>query len=237
MTRQLRLASYNIRKAVGLDYRRDPGRILDVINSLDADVVAIQEADKRLGNRPTAMDVEALLRDTDFQIARLADNDVSLGWHGNAVLVRRGLTIHRVDRIELPGLEPRGAVQVDVGTDTGHLTVVGTHLGLLRPYRLEQLARIRAHLAETGAGATAILGDFNEWSDTAGLEPLADGFEVISPGRSFHSARPMAGLDRIALSTGVALRDAGVEQGKLAKVASDHLPIWGDVTLPDLTRG
>jgi endonuclease/exonuclease/phosphatase family metal-dependent hydrolase len=29
------------------------------------------------------------------------------------------------------------------------------------------------------------------------------------------------------------LNDAGVEQGPLARKASDHLPIWADVTLPD----
>ncbi len=33
----VKLASYNIRKAIGLDRRRDPGRIIDVINQLGAD--------------------------------------------------------------------------------------------------------------------------------------------------------------------------------------------------------
>ena len=50
----LRIASYNIRKAKGLDRRRDPGRILRVLNGLDADVIALQEADRRLGARPSA---------------------------------------------------------------------------------------------------------------------------------------------------------------------------------------
>ena len=49
MGRYLRLASYNIQKAVGLDFRRDPGRILEVINGLGADIVALQEVDKRPG--------------------------------------------------------------------------------------------------------------------------------------------------------------------------------------------
>ena len=47
----LRLASYNIRKCIGLDRRRDPGRILRVINGLEADVVVLQEADRRMGPR------------------------------------------------------------------------------------------------------------------------------------------------------------------------------------------
>jgi len=44
---RLRLASYNIHKALGTDGRRDPGRVLEVVNALGADVVALQEADRR----------------------------------------------------------------------------------------------------------------------------------------------------------------------------------------------
>ncbi|MEL7014297.1 MAG: endonuclease/exonuclease/phosphatase family protein, partial [Pseudomonadota bacterium] len=47
----MRVTSYNIRKAVGLDWRRDAGRIVDVLGEIDADVVVLQEADKRLGAR------------------------------------------------------------------------------------------------------------------------------------------------------------------------------------------
>ena len=228
---RLRLASYNIRKSVGLDRRRDPGRIVDVVKQLDADVVALQEVDRRLGERPTSIDRAFLEDNTDFQIANLAQNSVSLGWHGNAVLVRKGQTIHAINRLELPGLEPRGAVQVDIGDDSKRLSVIGVHLSLLRPYRRKQLAKITAHLENKGISDAVIMGDFNEWSAAAGLEPLAEKFEVISPGKSFHSARPMAGLDRFALGRRLELLDAGVDESERARIASDHLPIWSDVRL------
>ncbi len=51
----LRLASYNIRKCLGLDLKRAPGRVMDVINGIDADIIVLQEADKRLGPRPAAL--------------------------------------------------------------------------------------------------------------------------------------------------------------------------------------
>ena len=47
----LTVASYNMRKAIGTDRRRDPRRVLDVLHEIDADVVALQEADKRVGGR------------------------------------------------------------------------------------------------------------------------------------------------------------------------------------------
>ena len=49
------VASYNMRKAIGLDRRRDPKRVLHVLQEIDADVVALQEADKRFGGRGAAV--------------------------------------------------------------------------------------------------------------------------------------------------------------------------------------
>ena len=47
----LSVASYNIRKSVGTDWRRQPDRILEVLGEIDADVVALQEVDRRFGRR------------------------------------------------------------------------------------------------------------------------------------------------------------------------------------------
>lgn len=223
--RPRRIASYNIRKARGLDGRRDPGRIVDVINGLDADVITLQEADRRMGDRPTALPKDLISRATDFEVVPLATNGVSLGWHGNAVLVRRGLRIAGAVRIPLPGVEPRGAVAV---TLEDGLTVVGVHLGLLRNSRRRQLETIVAGLGDTTQ--VAIIGDMNEWAVRRGFEALEDTYTLYSPGRSFHAARPLAALDRVALSRDLRLDDAGVDQRPLTKRASDHLPIWADVS-------
>lgn len=230
MVTRLKLASYNIQKAVGVDFRRDPMRIVEVVNGIEADVVALQEVDKRLGERPSVLCRRQIAAETDFEVAPLAANEVSLGWHGNAVLVRRGLKIVATERIELPGLEPRGAVRVEVETGAGTLSVVGVHLGLVRYWRRQQLRTIRAHLGEA-PGRAVVMGDFNEWSPDRGLEPLDGDFELVSPGKSFHAARPIAGLDRFAFGRDLTLVDAGVETGALASRASDHLPIWSEIAL------
>ncbi|KIN62677.1 putative metal-dependent hydrolase [Sulfitobacter noctilucicola] len=224
----IRIASYNMRKARGLDQRRRPERTIEVINRLSADVVVLQEADKRLGQRPTALPRSMIETETDFNLVDVAQNDVSIGWHGNAVLVRKGLGARDVQGIDLPGLEPRGAVRLVLDIGTG-LTVVATHLGLRRRDRYAQLAVL--NMATADDAACVIAGDFNEWSATKGFEPLADRFETHSPGRSFHARRPIAGLDRFSLSQGLTLHDAGVDQSALASVASDHLPIWSDIEL------
>ncbi|MBN9889579.1 endonuclease/exonuclease/phosphatase family protein [Salipiger abyssi] len=220
----MKIASYNIRKAVGLDRRRDPARILKVLNGIGADVVMLQEADLRLGARPAAIPRFLISQETDYEVVDLAVNDVSLGWHGNAVLLRRGLEAESVKRLDLPGLEPRGAVLVEVGG----MTLVGAHLGLMRRYRLLQMTAIREELSGREARAF-IAGDFNEWSDIRGYEPWERDFRLVLPGRSYHAARPFVALDGFAYGTGLALEGMGVERSGPARVASDHLPIWAEL--------
>jgi endonuclease/exonuclease/phosphatase family metal-dependent hydrolase len=221
---ELKIASYNVRKAVGRDRRRDPARVLSVLTEIDADIVALQEADRRLGARPTAIPRRLIALETDYEVADVARNDVSLGWHGNAILVRRGIEVSSTGHIELPGLEPRGAVLIRVAG----LTIVGTHLGLLRTWRHRQMNAILRHLGEE-ARATLIAGDFNEWSDIRGFDPWEKTFSVVYPGRSFPTPRPVASLDGIAHGPAVSVRDTGVMLSGKARTASDHFPVWASV--------
>ncbi len=225
----IRLASYNMRKAVGLDFRREPSRTLDVIASLDADVVALQEADKRFGERVSAIDIDAVTERTGLRPLSLGGNDVSLGWHGNAVLVRPDITIENIHLITLPGLEPRGAVKVDLEYAGRSLVIVATHLGLTRGSRRKQCQTIQDTLDIHAVSHSVIMGDFNEWRKVGGLSTLTKQHSLVSPGRSFHASRPIAALDRFAIGDAVDLLDAGVKEDQRTKIASDHLPIWADI--------
>ncbi|WP_343115773.1 endonuclease/exonuclease/phosphatase family protein [Ostreiculturibacter nitratireducens] len=228
----LRLASYNVHKCVGTDRKRDPGRIVDVLNSVSADVMALQEVDRRMPPRPAALPREMIERDTDYAALPFGLTEESLGWHGQTLLTRTGTEALAIKRIELPGLEPRGAIMAELALPDGReLRVVGVHLGLIRRYRLMQLSAIRAALSRRRDLPTVIIGDFNEWSTHGGVDPIADTFRIHAPGHSFHANRPVAALDRVALGRGLHLRDAGVVDIPLARIASDHLPIWADVRL------
>jgi endonuclease/exonuclease/phosphatase family metal-dependent hydrolase len=226
----LRLASYNVHKCVGPDGRRAPGRVLDVVNALGADLVALQETDRRFGERPATLSREMIESHSDFVPVEASVAGPSLGWHGNAVLLRRGILPSRIERLTLPGLEPRGALVVEASTPTGPVRMVAVHLGLRRRDRVLQLGAIRRHIAAASPMPTTILGDFNEWSLNRGLEVL-DEYSVLAPGRSFHTLHPLGHLDRIALSSAVLMRDAGVHDTAIARRASDHLPVWADVAL------
>ena len=234
----LRLASYNIHKCVGTDTKRRPERILDVVNALGADIIALQEVDRRFSPRPAALPHQTITGSSDLVPLPFAVNGhdgPSLGWHGQTMLVHPRLLaagMPVLTRIDLPGLEPRGALMAELATAAGGLRVIAVHLGLLRRYRLDQMRAILARLDALPALPTAILGDFNEWSRRGGMQPLLVGrVHVHVPGPSYPAPRPIAPLDRIALAHGLHLRDAGTLQTPLARVASDHLPIWADVRI------
>lgn len=230
-TEIIRVASYNIRKCVGLDWRRDPERVLSVISALDADILALQEADKRLGDRPATLPPSLIGDLTDMVPVVLGVDQPSLGFHGNAILVRKGIEVAATAQLELPGLEPRGAVLVELKRADFLVRIVGVHLGLTRNFRRQQLQKIVDEVQARAQMPTVILGDFNEWSHRRGTEALTDMFDVVRPGLSFHTAQPIAALDRIAISKAFAVRNKGVFSDGAAARASDHLPVWADLSL------
>lgn len=225
----LRIASYNMRKAKGTDRQRNPDRIMRIIRDLDAEIVVLQEADMRLGARPSALPLDLLQAETGL-IAVPVPSDVSMGWHGNAVLLSPRATLIDVQHIDLPGAEPRGAMVVDAEIYGLQLRIIATHLGLMRRSRRAQLSALIAHLDARSRLPTVIAGDMNEWSQTVGLGRLAHHFTIHAPGKSFHARLPMAALDRIAIDDDLRVLGGGVVETPDAKRASDHLPIWLDFT-------
>jgi endonuclease/exonuclease/phosphatase family metal-dependent hydrolase len=230
---QLKLASYNIRKAVGGDGERNPDRILAVLREIDADVVALQEVDRRFGRRASVLPLAAIHDHTPYRPAPLRMLPESLGWHGNALLVRRGIEITAAEAVPLPTLEPRGAVCAELSIEGRAIHVVAMHLDLSGLRRRHQLEAVLAHLGgKIPATPAVMMGDLNEWSRHGGaLRAFGAGWQVLMPGRSFPARRPIACLDRIIASRDWQVRETGVHHSALAAKGSDHLPVYARLEL------
>lgn len=229
----LKVASYNIRKSVGLDWKRQPDRILDVIGEIDADIVALQEVDRRFGRRTSSLSVEHISEATSYVPVRFGARPTSLGWHGNTILVRKDAEVLLHRQIHLPALEPRGAVMADIAINGFVVRVIGMHLGLVGLWRRRQAQTVLDYLAALERKLpTVIMGDLNEWSTEGGaLAQFARTHNIVAPGPSFHASRPMLALDRIITDLDFVVVDAGVHASPRAKRASDHLPIWARLSL------
>jgi len=227
----IRVASYNIRKAIGTDRRRRPERTIDVLNELGADVIALQEADRRFGSRTSAIPVQLLEEHSDYRPVPFETRVGSIGWHGNALLVRKSVEILERHLFHLPSLEPRGAVLADVKVDGALIRVVGMHLDLSGLWRRRQAHAILTHLAErNGKPSTVLMGDLNEWSVRGGcLRDFGTHHHFAPCGRSFHARRPIAMLDRIMVTHDLEILDSGAHASATARRASDHLPIWAEL--------
>jgi endonuclease/exonuclease/phosphatase family metal-dependent hydrolase len=224
---ELVVASWNLHKCVGTDGRFDPHRSVSVIGELGADIVALQEADRRFGRRIGLLDTKLLEKHAGLVPLPVSDLQDGLGWHGNAILVRPG-TRARLRRLALPGAEPRGAVVADLDLRHGPLRLVAAHFGLLPRCRRRQCTAILTELTEADPMPTVLCGDLNEWnrghrSSLRGLEPL---FGPLTAGpASFPTRMPVLPLDRILAWPQPLVSDIEVHDSPLARIASDHLPL------------
>lgn len=233
MARTIKVASYNIHKGIGTDRKRDPARILKVLAEIDADIVTLQEADLRFGTRASVLPPFLIQSHTDYVPVPLDVQHDSMGWHGNAILVKDGITVEHHDIIHIPCLEPRGVVTATLGIGGHMLSVFGMHLDLSGLWRVRQ-ARAIAALGDAARQQhpTILMGDLNEWRRQSGcFREFGRHFSILDPGPSFHSTRPIGRLDRIMHCERLVMQSCGVHRSALAATASDHLPIWAEFSI------
>jgi endonuclease/exonuclease/phosphatase family metal-dependent hydrolase len=228
------IASYNVHKCIGVDRRFDPERTASVIAEVGADIIAIQEADKRFGERSGLLDLQMLERDCGLvPVPITALSSTGHGWHGNMIMMRKG-AVGAVRQLKLPGIEPRGALVVTLDLPVGKLRLVAAHFGLLKRSREQQALAILASVAEEEQMPTLLVGDLNEWrvgrrSSLSRLEPTFDPASGAVP--SFPSRFPVLALDRALGHPHDLVTSVEVHDSPLARVASDHLPIKAHIDL------
>ncbi len=227
--RSIRLATWNIHRAVGRDGLVDHGRIIGVLREISADVIALQEvayrsadSDNMLSRYAGAVEAEAVEGIT------LLDER---GHYGNAVLTRLPVRSLRRHDISVAGREPRGAIDLTLSCNYRALRVVATHLGLRPGERREQVSQLTRLFDNDPSGLDILLGDLNEWF-LAGrpLRMLRHVFGPTPAPATFPAQRPLLALDRIWVRPSSALGKLQVHSSRLARIASDHLPLVADLT-------
>jgi endonuclease/exonuclease/phosphatase family metal-dependent hydrolase len=221
------IASYNVHKCVGMDNRFDPERVSQVIGEIGADIIALQEAAQRFGDKSALLDLPQLEREHGLIAVPTLDQPDGHGWYGNFLLFREGI-VRDVHQLRLPGVEPRGALVVDVDLNAGPLRIVAAHLGLLRHSRARQTEAILTSVCERSERPTLLLGDLNEWrlGQKSSLHTLGPAFGPLTAALpTFPSRFPVFALDRILANPENMVLGIEVHATPLARVASDHLPV------------
>jgi endonuclease/exonuclease/phosphatase family metal-dependent hydrolase len=221
------IASYNVHKCVGLDGRFDPARTVAVIKEIGADLIALQEVDQRFGDKAGLLDLQMLQRECGLAPVPITGTRRSHGWHGNLILFRQGVVV-AAQQLALPGVEPRGALVVDIDLASGPLRIIAAHFGLLRRCRARQARAILAAATAEAGRPTVVMGDLNEWrlGQRSSLQALEPNFGPLRAAvASFPARLPLLPLDRILASPQSLVRSIEVHDTPLARIASDHLPV------------
>lgn len=226
----MRVVTYNIRHGAPPGRWCDHSGLRRSLQSLSADIVALQEVDHRVFRSwfrdQTTLAARATGMRGHFATARSLGPG---GRYGNAVLVRG--VVQRCETIALDSVgEPRVALVADVRFGDTPLTVISTHLQNRRPGRVEEAPRQLAQLLADAAGRTGPLvlcGDLNLRAPT--VEPmLADaGMTAVVSGPTFPSDRPRIRIDWIAVR-GLEIVRSGVPDLR----SSDHRPVVATLADP-----
>jgi len=237
---RLRIATYNVHRCRGIDGRRRPDRIVDVLREVEADIVALQEVVSGDGGSPE-LNQSRYIGEAMAAHWALGENRKLRGAaYGNVVLSRFPLRVVKNHDISVTGRERRGAFHTDVlvGPED-YLHVFNIHLGTAFVERRHQGRRLSArgsgilHNAEL-TGPKVVLGDFNEW--TTGLATRLLGSHMRSVDVRKHLGRrrtypgllPFLHLDHIYYDGPLDLVKLSLHRTRKSLVASDHLPLVAD---------
>jgi endonuclease/exonuclease/phosphatase family metal-dependent hydrolase len=242
-TNEARVLVYNIhagKDAAGVDNLQ---RVADLVRATRADVVLLQEVDRRTRRSGNVDQPSILARRTGLNVVFGKTLDYDGGEYGIAVLSRWSFTVRALVhlRVDPPqqraggSYEPRGAQLVRVRRQHGEITFVNTHLVPSREdsYRRQEIRTVLT-IAREARPPILIGGDFNSTPESdvqAELRQagIRDAWLVCGQGDGFTypASVPTKRIDYLYLTGQATCTSAEV----LDSQASDHRPLLVTVRL------
>lgn len=239
----LTAVSYNIHQCIGTDGKRDPQRIGAVIRETKGDILGLQEVDFNPLGEKKSHQLDYLAEITGMKgVAGPTIRSADIHF-GNALLTSGEITNVTFHDLTVVRRQPRGAIDAEMVCDGKPVRVLVTHLGLALNERRRQAQSLIRILRQQKAdyAFTLVIGDINEWRPRGfALYSLNSHLGKAPSPRSFPSFFPVFALDRIWVKPRAALLHVKVAHSRLARVASDHLPVLANINLstgPRLSSG
>ncbi|EMI15858.1 endonuclease/exonuclease/phosphatase family protein [Rhodopirellula maiorica SM1] len=234
---KLRILSYNIHHAEGIDGRLDLQRIANVIREVKPDLVALQEVDQNVRRSQSVDQPAELARLTDMNVVFGANIPLQGGHYGNAVLSR--FPIVKQTNHLLPNLadgEQRGYIEVTIEIPgvAEPLRLMATHFDH-RPderERLESADAINARAKDQPQQIVLLAGDMNAVPDSETMKRLGSTWTSASAVAmsTIPVTKPTRQIDFILYRPQDRWRVVDVKVLD-ESVASDHRPIFAVIEL------
>jgi endonuclease/exonuclease/phosphatase family metal-dependent hydrolase len=237
--------TYNVHRCLGVDGVLSPRRIAGVIAACRPDIVALQELDVGRARTGRVDQAHAIAHALDMELHFHSVLQIVEEQYGDAILTTRPSRLVRAamlpGRSRIRRLAPRGALWVSIDVGGARLQVINTHLGLTRR---ERRLQVDALLGPGWLGhpdcadPVILLGDFNAVPPGPSYRRLsgrladaqrAPGIARARP--TFPSRLPVLRLDHVFASRSIVVHRVEVLRSKLARLASDHLPLVVDFAI------
>lgn len=247
---RLRAATYNVHGCVGMDRQRSEARIAEVIASLAADVVGLQELDSSRARSGSADQAALIAQQLGWKHFFHPAMQNGAEQYGDAIVSRLPFIVKRAE--ELPGTAPwycrekRVAIWLEMETPLGPVELINTHFGLGRNERVLQAEWLLSHdwLGSLDPVRPAVLlGDFNSVRTSRAYRVLGralrDVRTLVRPRRAFRTyptRLPALAVDHIFVNDHLHPTDLQVHRTPVARVASDHFPLIAELTKAEPER-
>ena len=152
----VRVGSYNIHNAVGMDDKLDFDRIAKVIDDMDIDAIAIQELDSATERSNGLIVLDELAKRTNMVGTFNASIDFSGGKYGNGILTMKKPL--NTKAIALPGREEERSLLI---VEMEDYVFCCTHLSLNEADRQESMILIEQQARKYTSKPVLLAGDLN----------------------------------------------------------------------------
>ncbi|MDE5688410.1 MAG: endonuclease/exonuclease/phosphatase family protein, partial [Paramuribaculum sp.] len=175
----IRLMSYNIRNATGIDEKRDIKRTAHIIDSVNPDVVAVQEIDSVTGRSRGANILAEIAGHTAMHHIFAPAINYDGGKYGIGILSKEKPLSHQI--FALPGREESRALLL---VEFEKYIFACTHLSLTEEDRMASLKIING-IAASCNKPFFIAGDMNAHPDEPFIKAFVKDFTILSDTKAF----------------------------------------------------
>lgn len=225
----LKIASYNVRNAKGMDNRVDFDRTAEVIKSINADAIAIQELDSATNRSNGLVVLNELAKRTDMIASYNASIEFDGGKYGNGILTKEQPL--KVEAIALPGREEKRSLLI---VELQHYVVCCTHLSLNEEDRGESMKLIQQQTDKYQLKPLFLAGDLNALPNADEIKDLSSSWILLSDSTqaTYPSDTPTEVIDYIFMKSNSQFSHI-VKNGATVNepMASDHRPLWVEVSI------
>ncbi|MFK2807012.1 endonuclease [Bacteroides fragilis] len=224
----LRLMTYNVRNANGMDGICNYQRVANVINNTRPDIVAIQELDSMTARSNRTDVLKELAERTQLHPCFAPAIDYDGGKYGIGILSKE--TPLRVQTFALPGREEARTLLV---AEFPEYVFACTHLSLTEEDRMKSLEILKSVAADTRK-PFFLAGDFNSDADSGFIKDLKSTFQILSNPKqpTYPASEPKETLDYlIALKQETPTFVVNSARVIDEPLASDHRPLLVEVRM------